>query len=399
MITQQTWDVAMRRRFNFKFTSSKRPFQSPHPPLPVEDQSRYYNFDDTPIPFRPDSPLTDRQQIDPTTIVHLRHACISLYHKVKTQGQTVQRARIPQADPVYFQREYEHRKLAAAPAGQRPMGGMEEIEGGNSIAPRRQMQSTGYPSLVRHRPSIRTDLPSSNLSPNSALIAPNSAGLVTACSPSTDMEIRRTISAPPHTETGVIVEDASFPYTSENCQVPSLHRPSDSPTSPTGPVPLSPAISDARPAQVVASNRPPTGGPQFEDSDTETLRPTEADVEQHAESTPRATSESMGLVPMVTRVPVSNTEPSTQSSSSSTTDMTTDSTTTTATTTTAATGAVTTGAADITPPPTAPNPNPKVQLSRVQTFVKKFSKLGFNKKKTSSINRSSVGLGVVVEAT
>ncbi|EEQ34171.1 uncharacterized protein MCYG_06990 [Microsporum canis CBS 113480] len=368
MLTQQAWDVAMRRRFNFRFTSSKRPFVSPHP-LPVEDESRYYNFDDTLAPIRPGSPLTSRRELDPATLVHLRHACISLYHKTKSQGQAGRRAPIPQSDPVYFKREYERRRLAALPPGRRPMGSTEESKALETAASRPD---------ARARPSVVTDLPSSTLSPTSA-VAPDSAGVVTDQPSSTEMEIRRTISAPPHTETeGAMAEDpSSFPYRSENRQVPSVNQPTVA-SSPVHSIETQPAGA--------APPSPHTAGRQgSRDIGTETQTPTGADTRQHAESTPRPISQGLGLVPVATRASAQGTL------STTTTDSIVTDTTTTTTVTAASTS---TDVADLSPPITAPSAG---QLSRVQTFVKKLSKFGFHKKKAS--NRSNVGLGMVVEAT
>ncbi|EFR00615.1 hypothetical protein MGYG_03621 [Nannizzia gypsea CBS 118893] len=392
MLTQQAWDVAMRRRFNFKFTSSKRPFVSPHPE-PVVDESRYYNFDDTLAPIRPGSPLTDRPVIEPTTLVHLRHSCIVLYHKVKHQDQDLRRAPIPQSDPVYFQSEYERRKLAAHPPGRRPMGSVDEANAnisGHSIP-------AESASFARPRPPlVLTDLHSSNISPTSGPVAPNSARIVTD-QPSPNMDIRRTISAPIHTEAGVIVEeDPSFPYTSQNCQIPTISHDTGVPTSPTGPAAAPIPSLQTRPEDASSPSGGHTDGRQgYADSDTATLTPTEADIRQLDEATPGPISQSMGLVPVATLASVDR---SSSSSSNSSTDAT--NTAATTVTTTSTSTDITTATATSTPPATAASATTAAsQLSRVQTFVKKLSKLGFGKKKASSTSRRNVGLGMVVEAT
>ncbi|EZF35149.1 hypothetical protein H109_03012 [Trichophyton interdigitale MR816] len=391
MLTQQAWDVAMRRRFNFKFTSSKHPFVSPHP-APVVDESRYYNFDDTLAPIRPGSPLADRPVIDPTTLVHLRHACILLYHRVKNQGQPVRRAAAPQPDPVYFQHEHERHKLAAhPPPDRRPIGSVDEgVASGSSIPP--ESASSGRP-----RPLVRTDLPSPSLPPASGPVAPNSASVVTDQPSSPKMGIRRTASAPMHTETGIIVEDPSYPYTSRNCQVPSVSHGTGLPTSPMGPA--APVSSlQTRPEHAPHSFAGCTAGRQgFQDSDTETLAPTETDIRQHAESTPGPISQSMGLVPVATQA---SDERSSSSSSNSSADDTTNTAVTTVTTTSTSSD-ITAETSASTPPPatSASAATTASQLSRVQTFVKKLSKFGFNKKKASSSNQRNIGLGMAVEAT
>ncbi|OAL69829.1 hypothetical protein A7D00_5868 [Trichophyton violaceum] len=387
MLTQQAWDVAMRRRFNFKFTSSKRPFISPHP-APVVDESRYYNFDDTLAPIRPGSPLADRPVIDLTTLVHLRHACILLYHRVKSQGQPVRRAALPQPDPGYSQHEHERHKLAAHPPDKRPIGSVDEGNAsGRSIPP--ESASSG-----RHRPLVRTDLPSSSLPPTSGPVAPYSASVVTD-QPSPEMGIRRTTSAPMHTETGIIVEDPSYPYTSRNCQVPSVSHGTSLPTSPTGPAAPESSLQ-TRPEDAPHPFAGRTAGRQgYQDSDTETLAPTETDIRQHAESTPGPISQSMGLVPVATQA---SDERSSSSSSNSSTDATNTSATTVTTTSTSSD--ITAATSTSTPPATSASAATTAsQLSRVQTFVKKLSKFGFNKKKASSTNRRNMGLGMVVEAT
>ncbi|KAK2731983.1 hypothetical protein FQN57_003044 [Myotisia sp. PD_48] len=107
----------MKRRFNFRFGGlNPKPPPHPHPqpaPAHAPERVRAWNPEDALIYYQPDASITERRHLDPTTLVHLRHACVLLYHKVKAQGRTVQPPSIPQANPEYFKREYARRTAAA----------------------------------------------------------------------------------------------------------------------------------------------------------------------------------------------------------------------------------------------------------------------------------------------
>lgn len=58
--------------------------QKPATSFPAEDRSRYYDFVDTPVQYRPDSPLIERRRLSFGSEAQLRYACMTLFHSIET---------------------------------------------------------------------------------------------------------------------------------------------------------------------------------------------------------------------------------------------------------------------------------------------------------------------------
>ncbi|KAJ9365901.1 hypothetical protein DTO280E4_197 [Paecilomyces variotii] len=90
------------RMFSLSRGSSKRQAS-----LPQEDRSRYYDFVDTPIFYRPESPLIERPEFSPETMGKLRCSCMLLFHHIET-GQPSTLSYQPETETVdrfYAQRQ------------------------------------------------------------------------------------------------------------------------------------------------------------------------------------------------------------------------------------------------------------------------------------------------------
>ncbi|KAL1962571.1 hypothetical protein VTN77DRAFT_9364 [Rasamsonia byssochlamydoides] len=83
----------MRKRFTFHLGSHKPSFA-----FPPEDRSRYYDFVDTPVNWRPSSPLIERRNLTPVEEVQLRYACKVLCEMI-VRGEIP--PKLPQSDESY----------------------------------------------------------------------------------------------------------------------------------------------------------------------------------------------------------------------------------------------------------------------------------------------------------
>ncbi|GAD91908.1 hypothetical protein NFIA_050900 [Paecilomyces variotii No. 5] len=90
------------RMFSFSRGSSKQQAS-----VPQEDRSRYYDFVDTPVFYRPESPLIERPVFSPELIGKLRCSCMLLFHHIET-GQPSRLSYQPETATVnrfYAQRQ------------------------------------------------------------------------------------------------------------------------------------------------------------------------------------------------------------------------------------------------------------------------------------------------------
>ncbi|KAL1885298.1 hypothetical protein Plec18167_001955 [Paecilomyces lecythidis] len=100
------------RMFSFSRGSGKQQAS-----VPQEDRSRYYDFADTPVSYRPESPLIERPEFSPEVIGKLRCSCMLLFHHIET-GQPSRLSYQPETATV--NRFYAQRQSIQEPWHQSP---------------------------------------------------------------------------------------------------------------------------------------------------------------------------------------------------------------------------------------------------------------------------------------